>query len=88
MYKMQTIVTIVRSVSLSVCLSIRLSVCHALNLATYPGSFAAAFAKLLWPQIFYTDWKVSTLSSLRRIFGRLKLEYYLFAVNKFSAVVS
>jgi len=43
MHKMQTIVTDVRGVCLSVC--------HATR-AVCAGSFVAAFAKLLWPLVF------------------------------------
>jgi len=44
MHEMQTIVTNVRAVCLSVRPSVRQSVCHV-------GSFGAAFAKILWPLV-------------------------------------
>jgi len=48
MHEMQTIVTDVRGVCLSVCLS----VCHAAQLSfTVRESIGAAFAKLLWPLV-------------------------------------
>jgi len=50
MHEMQTIVTVVRGV----CLSISLFVCHAAKLAARAvceGSFSAAFAKLLRPLV-------------------------------------
>jgi len=43
---MQTIVTDDPGICLSACQSVCLSVCHA-------GSFGAAFAKLLWPFVYF-----------------------------------
>jgi len=47
MHEMQTIVTDVRGVYLSVCPSVSLSVTRL----TVRGSFSAAFAKSLWPLV-------------------------------------
>jgi len=60
MHEMQTIVTNVHGVCLSVRLSVCLSVCHAgaqLGFTVW-GSFGAAIAKSLWP-LFITSCSVS-----------------------------
>jgi len=60
MHEMQTIVTDVCGVCLSVCQSVSLSVCHA-------GSFGAAFAKLFWSLVAMT---LRKNVSYRNNFGR------------------
>jgi len=52
MHEMQTIVTDVRGV----CLSVRPSICHGAKFGgecSVCGSFGAAFAKLLWPLVCF-----------------------------------
>jgi len=76
MHEMQTIVTDVRGVCPSVCLS-RGSTRRRMQ--SVRGAFAAAFAKLLWHLVSFTILISSTISSFERL--NLATSFYCVKVH-------